>query len=190
METAWEPLRNHPAYEITTSYPWRIRNAESKQESRLTRSANGYQRVSLNGSNIGLHRVVLDQFQPNDNAQEKLDVDHINHNRSDNRLENLRWCTRRDNNRNMSQYRGHAFDFYDELGEGAIPVEHYGDRQLMPGYWFWRDEFYVETHVQGNDFRKLRFCGSHGRRSVNATEDNGKRFQISLNKFKRQEGLE
>ena len=47
-----------------------------------------------------VHRLIAETFIPN--PLNLPDVDHINHNRTDNRLENLRWVTGSDNTRNMS----------------------------------------------------------------------------------------
>ena len=53
-----------------------------------------------------IHRVVAMAFLPN--PLNKPNIDHINTIRTDNRLENLRWCTQSENNRNsitMTKYR-------------------------------------------------------------------------------------
>jgi hypothetical protein len=58
---------------------------------------NGYQQIMLsNKSNVKLilvHRLVLMSFI----GRSELEVDHINNIKTDNRLENLRYCTRREN---------------------------------------------------------------------------------------------
>jgi len=42
-----------------------------------------------------VHRLVLETFQPK--TQEKLEVNHIDHNKANNHLDNLEWVTHKDN---------------------------------------------------------------------------------------------
>ena len=60
----------------------------------------GYRRVTLTDKNgvqnqHKIHRLVATHFIPN--PQELEAVDHINEDKLDNRVENLRWCTRGEN---------------------------------------------------------------------------------------------
>jgi len=49
-------------------------------------------------SRVKVHRLVANAFIPN--PENKPEIDHINSIRDDNRLENLRWVTRSENNKN------------------------------------------------------------------------------------------
>lgn len=60
----------------------------------------GYMQIALKGSGkkhtaVKVHRAVALAFIPNEFG--KSEVNHINGNRSDNRIENLEWCTRSEN---------------------------------------------------------------------------------------------
>ena len=61
---------------------------------------NGYYRVEVQGKKHLIHRLIAEYFIPNPNN--KPYVDHIDNNRSNNRIDNLRWVTTSENNYNMS----------------------------------------------------------------------------------------
>jgi hypothetical protein len=60
----------------------------------------GYNHILINGKIILIHRLVGKAFIPN--PENKLVIDHINHKRNDNILENLRWATKQENAFNRS----------------------------------------------------------------------------------------
>ena len=99
----WKTLFFNNGYEVSNL--GRLRNKKTKVIAKGTIQKNGYVVVSVNNQNYRLHRLVLQTWCPNEDYEE-LTVDHINGNRSDNRLENLRWATREENTIYMMTHRG------------------------------------------------------------------------------------
>ena len=66
------------------------------------KTGSGYKKVTLqqNGKrkDVFIHRLVAQVFIPN--LENKPYIDHINRDSQDNRVENLRWCTAKENNAN------------------------------------------------------------------------------------------
>lgn len=83
-----------------------------------SRSHTGYLRVRINGVEYQVHRLVAEAFLPN--PENKPQVDHINRQKDQNFVTNLRWCSRSENQRNTSQHdrvtsRGGVHTYEDDL---------------------------------------------------------------------------
>lgn len=63
--------------------------------------SHGYIRIKLNSSYYRLHRLLAEAFIENPNCFEC--VDHIDRDKSNNDLSNLRWCTQSQNSQNRSK---------------------------------------------------------------------------------------
>ena len=80
-----------------------------------------------------IHRLVCETFL--ERVEGKNQVDHINRIKTDNKLENLRWCNRRENNinkgmniNNTSGVKGVSFNKRDNRWIGSIYIEKYKDK--------------------------------------------------------------
>ena len=85
----WEELKKHHSYEINTEYPHQIWDTYFKDF--VNEMDNEHVEVYLCGSRYYKDRIIAEQFIPNPNNLP--DLEHINGNKKDNRIENLRRCS-------------------------------------------------------------------------------------------------
>lgn len=92
-----------------------VRNTKTGKTRKLSKNGNGYLKINLSRNGLKKtflhHRLVAICFIPREEG--KKVVNHINGDRSDNRIENLEWVTQRENithskkkNQGNSQYVG------------------------------------------------------------------------------------
>ena len=96
-----------------------------------------YYQISLNKNNnqksFRLHRIVALSFIPN--PLNKPLIDHINTNRMDNRIENLRWVTIKENMNNPLTYKKHLGKKHSEetkkiMSEKAMGYKNHRARKI------------------------------------------------------------
>ena len=191
-DTRWEPLKEHDDYEILKEFPFTIRRIRDKYII-SERVNNGYVVVVLNRQNYLKHILIAKQFLDNpDNFQ---CVDHINHNKTDYHLENLRWCTASQNNFNKSSHRGVQYEFIDDLPEEAIKVLFYNTRTEHHEfednkYYYYHDDENNEDVFYGQinetTYRILHINVQRGGECVSMSDVNNKRVSLYINRFKQQ----
>ena len=94
MVEKWVNIENHPSYFISNF--GRVFSKKSKKimKNRVI-SKNGYQQVTLDNSQLLVHRLVAQAFIPNpDNLP---CVNHKDETRNNNDVRNLEWCTQKYN---------------------------------------------------------------------------------------------
>ena len=181
----WEELKDHRDYEICLNYPYQIRK---KKTGRIIKEClrNGYIRVYIDKKMQSKHVLIMNQFVENPDPEHLTQIDHKNQVKTDNRLENLRYVSASENQRNRSKYRlcsGEVIDvdYVDELPEEAIQVEEYGNHKFDTLYYC-DNKFYQWNGVKYRIIKKYLFRDVY---RVGVRDINNKRTAISYVKFKR-----
>ena len=96
-------VKHHPSLDILVREDGAIYNCGLIRKTKWrfgSKKENGYVHITINAKQYYVHRLVAEAFIPN--PEGKPTVDHINRDRSDNRVENLRWATAKEQKENSS----------------------------------------------------------------------------------------
>ena len=187
MTSEFVPLLNHDDYEILNEYPFTIRRKKDKYEISESLQSSGYVRVKLNQKDYYKHRLIANQFISN--PENLTEVDHINHDKTDYHLSNLRWVSPSTNQRNRTSNNGVAYTYVDEIDENSIVVNDYNKHQFEDYYYDETvDKFYFWNGMQ---FRELHINEDKRNGSLYVammnTED--KTINVYYSKFKKLYGI-
>ena len=171
-------------YEIQVNYPHVIRCKRTGKLVSESIGDTGYVQVNLsttlNHKSCLKHRLIALQFIPNpDNLPI---VDHKNKVKTDNRINNLRWVTRSENNENKLGHHGVTYTFVIDLPKNAFEFDHYGKHQFK-NYFYYDNTFYFRTN--NDEYRVLPIVKNNRTDTVQCKNINGKYIKIFVNKFKK-----
>ena len=110
-------LDNYPRYEISVTIPHVIREKLSKKL--ISQSINnvGYYQITLNGETKLMHRIICEQFNKTRLDTSEMDVNHINHDKLDNRPENLEWINHSSNLSKRDSFKKQKYEYVDEIDD-------------------------------------------------------------------------
>ena len=185
----WEVLKADNDYEINVNYPYVIRKIENGKILKESDRGNGYLVVYLNGKHYYKHRLIAGQWIPNpDNLG---DVDHIDHNRTNNDISNLRWVSHKQNMNNKGRTNnGREVEYIQTLPDDTLLVEHYSKWNFENLFFcINNDRFYIWN---GINYRIIEPCLINNGMSyvIGATDTNNTRHLIYYTKFKKQYNLD
>lgn len=94
---SWKKISVSPKYEVNSD--GNILNSVTGKQLKPVVQSNGYTHVTLCDENghhqTSVHKIVATEFIPNPHGYSE--INHIDGNKSNNRVDNLEWCDRREN---------------------------------------------------------------------------------------------
>lgn len=182
----WESMRNHwhrcvvdNNYEINDVYPFNIRRVGKTKNisEHIDDTKGGYVYVRMNDKQKRKHIIVAKQFIFNDDPEHKTEVDHVNGDKTDYHIENLRWTTHKENMRNRHSHKGIAYEFIDELPDDTEELIAYGNHEL-DGYYINTRCKEVYRQITENSYRKLELIITSKERYYCATSVENKYIHL------------
>nr|AAL73456.1 endonuclease [Tetrahymena thermophila] len=97
----WKTIEDYPDYQISSQ--GRVKKIKTGKILKINVDSNGYYLINLCKNKVfktySMHRIVAKHFISN--PQQLKNVDHINNDKLDNRIGNLRWVTNQQNRMNQ-----------------------------------------------------------------------------------------
>ena len=186
INTQYEQLTGFEDFEIKLVDGYaKIRRIKTKHEQKCIYSKpTGYYFVALNNKMYRLHRIIANHFIPHDYKHNV--VDHIDRNKLNYHISNLRWTTQQENTKNKSSNRSVKYEYVDDIPDNSVSILRYEDHWFKDYYYANNTFYYYNQH----QFRILpKLLTKNGYEYVNAYDINNKKVSIMINKWDRIKGF-
>ena len=145
-EQNFEVLKFDDRYEISTTEPWNFRKVGRTNCLKQSILDAGYMRVGIGTSTQLVHRLVALQWIKNDKPFVKEYVDHIDGNKLNNSIKNLRWVTQSENLKHHYSVYKPTYEYIYELPTDAERIKQYQEYEFNRYYYdIWEEKIYLKT---------------------------------------------
>ena len=180
----WQALTDFENdYEIEVETPHRIRKRSNKRiVSQYVNNSTGYVCVYLNGRNYLYHRILARHFIPNPNNLPQ--VDHIDRNPLNNSIENLRWVSASENNRNRTMRPYGRYEYLNTAPNDVTEITIFNDVEYPANkYYFCFENDRVVMRINDHKWQLLAQTPQSGYLRINMKDINGRNHQICMHKL-------
>ena len=180
----WEALTDfEDDYEVETEPPHRIRRISSGWIVKpILNKQSGYIQVDLNGKTYKYHRILAKHFIPN--PDDLPEVDHIDRNKVNNSLENLRWVSRSENLSNRSKFKRQKREYIDHAPNDITEIRTFNDVEYDENkYFFCFENDRVVLRVNDHKWQWLAQTPQNGYLKMMMRDINGRRHNIYVHKL-------
>jgi hypothetical protein len=138
----------------------------------------GYFQFTINSATHPLHRILALQYVHNPSPERFTVVDHIDRNKKNNDLSNLRWVEPAFNSKNCLSHINQAYEWLDMLPEDLVQIQSYG-KHHFDNLFYAQGHFYIQVGLQ---YRRLKV---KTRSRLSVQNDQGENIAVYLSKLKR-----
>ena len=182
--THWEALTDfEDDYEIETEPPHRIRRVWDGFMPKISPcKGTGYYQVCLNKRTYLYHRILAKHFIPN--PDDLPEVDHIDRDKRNNSLDNLRWVNRSQNLSNRSKFTRQKREFLDHAPNDIIEIRNFNAFEYpAEKYFFCVENDQVVQRVDDHRWRYLNMTTDNGYLRINMRDINGHNHHVYAHKL-------
>ena len=169
-------------YEIEVEPPHRIRRRVDGRIISQFVDNTGYVCVKLNREKYLYHRILARHFIPN--PANLPCVDHIDRNKTNNSIENLRWVSISDNNRNKDRYRQQPREYLNTAPNDVTEITIFNDVEYPANkYYFCFENDSVVMRINDHKWLLLAQTTQNGYLRINMKDVNGRNHIICMHKL-------
>ena len=147
----FQQLKDFKDYEILDEYPFTIRRKSNGFEPKeQIKMKDGCVCIMLNRRQYCKHILIAKQFLENDDPNNKTTISHINRDRSDYHIENLRWTSPSTNQINKSSNRNIQYEFVEKIPKDSKMIEYYNTHKqpILSKFNYNQRTHYRHIHIQ------------------------------------------
>ena len=181
--TGFEPLTDfEDSYEVEIDEPHRIRRRGSAKYFTPFVDNTGYMCVCLNCRKYYLHRILAKHFIPN--PDDLPQVDHIDRNPLNNSIENLRWVSASENNRNRTVTAYGRYEYLNAAPNDITEITTFNDVEYAENKYFFCYELdRVVLRINDHKWQLISEHPHNGYLRVNMRDINGRNHMVYVHKI-------